>query len=114
MAAVIFETTRTRCATRYVGPVDSSEDSNHEAAEDSPLEAFLEQPAYHADEDTVDVSERRTLRSEPAGNRWQRFRRKFTHFMFEKEPSQYSSISPRTPDGKRTKIFFFNGNGRGR
>jgi hypothetical protein len=34
--------------------------------------------------------------------------------MFEKEPSQYSSISPRTPDGKRPKIFFFNGNGRGR
>jgi hypothetical protein len=94
--------------------VDSNEDSNHEVAEDSPLEVFLEQPAYHADEDTVDVSERRTLHGEPAGNPWQRFRRRFTHFMFEKEPSHYSSISPRTPDGKRTKIFFFNGNGRGR
>jgi len=34
--------------------------------------------------------------------------------MFEKEPSPYSSIAPRSSDGTRTKIFFFNGNGRGR
>ncbi len=36
------------------------------------------------------------------------------HFLFEKEPSQYSSIAPRKADGTRTKPFFFNGNGRGR
>jgi hypothetical protein len=34
--------------------------------------------------------------------------------MFEKDPSEYSSIAPRSPDGTRSKIFFFNGNGRGR
>jgi hypothetical protein len=35
-------------------------------------------------------------------------------FLFEKPASQYSSISPRTPNGGRTKIFPFNGSGKGR
>jgi hypothetical protein len=26
----------------------------------------------------------------------------------------YSSLSPRKPDGTRTRLFFFNGNGQGR
>ena len=49
-----------------------------------------------------------------AGNFWGRLQNHFIHFVFEKKPSQYSSISPRPADGKRTKIFFYNGNGRGR
>ncbi len=93
--------------------MDSNATSNHEG-EESPLEAFLEQPAYHAEEDTVVVREAPTAPSEPVGTLRRITQRKFSRFMFEKEPSQYSSISPRTPDGKRTKIFFFNGNGRGR
>jgi hypothetical protein len=93
--------------------VDSKRESDHEG-EGSPVEAFLEQPAYHADEGTVVVSEERAAKSQPAGGLWRRVQRRFSHFMFEKEPSRYSSIAPRTPDGRRTKIFFFNGNGRGR
>jgi len=96
--------------TRYLGLVDSiGNPDDHE----SPVEAFLEQPAYHADEDTVEPQQVSTP-IKPTGSPWQRLRRRFSHFMYEKEPSQYSSIAPRTPDGKRTKIFFFNGNGRGR
>jgi hypothetical protein len=91
--------------------VDSKPEPEHEG--ESPIEAFLEQPAYHAEEDMVEVGPEPT-RVKPVGSPWRRFRRRFSHLMFEKEPSQYSSISPRTPDGKRTKIFFFNGNGRGR
>jgi hypothetical protein len=92
--------------------VDARQDPGHEE-EESPLEAFLEQPAYHADEDAEVVNEP-TAPNKPTGSLWRRIQRSFSHFMFEKEPSQYSSISPRTPDGKRTKIFFFNGNGRSR
>ncbi len=98
--------------TRYFGPVDSKPESDHEDGE-SPIKAFLEQPAYHAGEDPVVVGEA-SAPPKPVGGFWRRLQRRFSHFMFEKEPSQYSSISPRTPDGKRTKIFFFNGNGRGR
>ena len=32
----------------------------------------------------------------------------------DREPSKGSSIAPRRPDGTRTKIFWFNGNGKGR
>lgn len=103
---------RRRRAARYLGFVDAGQESGHD--EESPIEAFLEQPAYHAAEDTAVASEEPTPQSRPSGSLWRRVQRRFTHFMFEKEPSQYSSISPRTPDGKRTKIFFFNGNGRGR
>ena len=81
--------------------------------EESPIEAFLEQPAYHADEDAVDDAQP-SKTTTPAAQPRRGFRRWFSHFMFDKEPSQYSSIAPRTADGKRTKIFFFNGNGRGR
>src|SRR5208282_1266100 len=90
---------------RYLGLMDSSQESGHE--EESPLETFLEQPAYHAAEDTPVASEEPGPKPKPTGSLWRRVRRRFSHFMFEKEPSQYSSISPRTPDGKRTKIFFF-------
>jgi hypothetical protein len=79
-----------------------------------PVEAFLAQPAYHASEDSARELLAPTQNYVVVGSFWQRFRHRITRFMFEKEPGQYSSISPRTSDGKRTKIFFFNGNGRGR
>ena len=85
---------------------------------ESPIDSFLSQPAYSADED----ADEKTAEPEPARasevhgdlSVWKRFGQWFAHFMFEKEPSQYSSIAPRKADGTRTKIFFFNGNGRGR
>lgn len=83
---------------------------------ESSVEAFLAQPAYHADEDAAQlapVQDELTLARSPVRGR-RRFKQLFNHFMFEKRPSQYSSISPRLPDGTRSKIFPFNGNGRGR
>jgi hypothetical protein len=77
----------------------------------SPVDYFLAQPAYHADEDSVEQVASPAPDVDVAGTPWSRW---LTHFMFEKEPSAYSSIAPRTPDGKRPKIFFFNGSGRGR
>jgi hypothetical protein len=96
----------------YVELVEENEDPGIDH-EESPIEAFLEQPAYHADEDAVDDAQP-SKTTTPAAQPRRGFRRWFSHFMFDKEPSQYSSIAPRTADGKRTKIFFFNGNGRGR
>ncbi len=75
--------------------------------EDAAVEAFVSQPARHADEDEATADEPRVI----VHASW---RARLTHFFFEKKPSQYSSIAPRTPDGRRTKPFFFNGNGRGR
>ncbi len=43
-----------------------------------------------------------------------RFGHGLVHLLDDRKPSGYSSISPRQPDGSRPKIFFFNGNGRGR
>ena len=76
--------------------------------EDAAVEAFLSQPAPHADEDEVATTD------EPRRPTRTPWRRRLTHFLFEKKASQYSSIAPRLPDGRRTKPFFFNGNGRGR
>jgi hypothetical protein len=98
-------------------PYDEAMSSSEKPAEDSttpPVEAFLAQPAYHASEDSAREPLAPKQNYVVVGSFWQRFRHRFTHFMFEKEPGQSSSISPRTSDGKRTKIFFFNGNGRGR
>lgn len=72
-----------------------------------PVERFLAQPPEHGvgdrDEESAPVVRvHRTL--------WQ----SVMHFLFEKEPSRYSSIAPRKADGTRTKLFFFNGNGRSR
>jgi len=88
------------------GPLDESTDS--------PVTAFLAQPAYYASEDLVPDSPLPSHHDEVVGSFWQRVWLRLTRFMFEKEPSQYSSIAPRTADGRRTKIFFFNGSGRGR
>ncbi|HTT59773.1 MAG TPA: hypothetical protein VMF33_06960 [Acidimicrobiales bacterium] len=74
---------------------------------DEPLERFLAQPSEqvmgdHEEPEAAPSHVHRTFRS------W------LHHFMFEKEPSDYSSIAPRRSDGSRTNLFFFNGNGRGR
>lgn len=97
----------------YDEPMSSAEEPPPETPE-SPLDFFLSQPAYHAEEDTVDDVVSPASNVQAVGTVWSRMRRWLTHFMFEKEPSQYSSIAPRTAGGKRTTIFFFNGSGRGR
>ena len=73
---------------------------------------FLSQPAAHYEEDEVRpvvASDRPAPDLSVKG-----FVRRFVRFMFEKKPSPYSSIAPRRADGTRTKIFPFNGGGRGR
>jgi len=79
-----------------------------------PVDAFLAQPAFHAREDSPSHSSTEQQHFTAPSGLWHRFGRRLTHFLFEKESATYSSISPRTSDGNRTKIFFFNGNGRGR
>lgn len=74
-----------------------------------PVGAFLAQPSHRYEEDLArDTDEDATVRGKVS------FLRRLRHFMFEKGQSPYSSIAPRMSDGTRTKIFFFNGNGRGR
>ncbi len=92
---------------------------NSEAgAEVSPeLQAFLAQPEYHAGEDVEEARSESTsgaVEVSDGRSRLARGRTGLRHFLFEKSPSGYSSIAPRLPDGRRSKIFFFNGNGRGR
>jgi hypothetical protein len=74
-----------------------------------PVDAFLAQPTRHYDEDAESQSDI----GEDVGPKLS-FTQRLRHFLFEKSPSPYSSIAPRKADGTRTKIFFFNGNGRGR
>jgi hypothetical protein len=107
------ETVTFNSKSEYLDVVESPPERNGDGPE-TPIEAFLEQPAYHAEEDSAEIDQTPAPLYDFEGSRWQRFRLRFSHFMFEKEPSEYSSIAPRTPDGKRTKLFFFNGNGRGR
>ncbi|HEY1824604.1 MAG TPA: hypothetical protein VGG21_01410 [Acidimicrobiales bacterium] len=73
--------------------------------EDETLGRFLAQPAEHGYEDAPEPD----VPIPPLS-----FRRRLHRFLYEKQPSEYSSIAPRRADGTRTKIFFFNGNGRGR
>jgi hypothetical protein len=86
--------------------------------ERDPIEVFLSQPAEVADEDRPEPrsTDAMAMDRPPESNvgLWRRFAHRLTHFMFEKEPSKYSSIAPRRADGTRSKIFWFNGNGRGR
>ena len=77
-----------------------------EEEHDEVLQKFLAQPPEQGfRDDEVILEATRASRSW-----WSRI----NHFLFEKEPSQYSSIAPRRADGTRSKIFFFNGNGKGR
>lgn len=45
---------------------------------------------------------------------WRRFVDRLLHPLRDRTPSGYSSLSPRNPDGSRTKPFYFNGSGKGR
>lgn len=85
-------------------PADQNE------AGDDTVGRFLAMPPEHGVSDEVEAEDEVTY--PPTDNRtfWQ----KLNHFLFEKKPSEYSSIAPRGPDGKRYGPFFFNGNGRGR
>jgi hypothetical protein len=75
---------------------------------DDPIKAFLSQPAEQVVGDDDEV----LVQAEPMLHR--SFGQRLNHFLFEKKPSGYSSISPRNADRTRTRLFFFNGNGRGR
>lgn len=75
--------------------------------QEDPIGRFLAQPP---EEGTGDREESRPAPHTPHRGAWGWL----THFLFEKEPSAYSSITPRRADGKRTKPFFFNGSGWGR
>jgi len=86
------------------------EESPKDNDDADPVENFLRQPAYHADEDVEGIDDA----DRPAASSRTNLRTSLRHFFLEKKASQYSSISPRTPDGRRTKIFPLNGNGRGR
>ena len=97
---------RTRTPVQVYRPIMG--ERSHEQFDDAAIEAFVSQPAQHADEGEVIAP------NEPPVAVHTTWRARLTRFFFEKKASQYSSISPRTPDGRRTKPFFFNGNGRGR
>ena len=75
--------------------------------QDDPINRFLSQPPEQGVGDH-DAPEAPTSASRRTFRAW------LNHFLYEKEPSDYSSIAPRRADGSRTNLFFFNGNGRGR
>lgn len=74
---------------------------------DDAIDRFISQPPEEGDGDRDEAIE---VDVEPGRGVWGRLNR----FLFEKQPSPYSSIAPRQADGKRSKPFFFSGNGRGR
>lgn len=74
--------------------------------EDEVLARFLSQPAEHGvgdEEPAIDTSAAVSRVS---------WRARLRHFLFEKAPSQYSTIMSKQADGTFTRIFPFNGNGR--
>jgi hypothetical protein len=50
--------------------------------------------------------------SDPKRSLIRRLGHRLAHLLDDRKPSDYSSISPRLPDGSHTKIFPFNGNGK--
>jgi len=46
--------------------------------------------------------------------RWERFTRFLGRLLADRTPSDRNSLVPRGYDGKRTRMFFFNGSGKGR
>ncbi|HVB19290.1 MAG TPA: hypothetical protein VNE22_03305 [Acidimicrobiales bacterium] len=76
------------------------------------LDAFLSQAASAPDAE----NESRAASSTGAGDTApsMKLRRRMAAFLFEKKPSSTSSLVPRTVTGARTRVFPFNGNGRGR
>ena len=79
-------------------------------SENDPIDRFLSQPAEAVVGDHDEIAH--DGKDPQVAQRGLRAR--LSHFFFEKSPSSYSSIAPRQADGKRSTIFFFNGNGRGR
>lgn len=86
---------------------DSSFDARAASAKEA-IDAFVHQPALHADEDAPPSE------GGPAPRKRTGWRKAVINFMFNKKPSAYSSLVPRDSQGGRSKPFFFNGNGRGR
>lgn len=89
---------------------DESRGAHTSASESdsSSVEVFLHQALLVADDDREPAASDTPAPQVPVG-----WRRAFSNFMFNKKPSDYSWMAPRDADGRRTKIFFFNGNGRG-
>ena len=85
-------------------------DSDNGRGGDDAVERFLSQPAATYEEDAEPKPEAPFVDRQAPTTFFQRL----NTFLFEKKPSAYSSIAPRNADGTRTKIFFFNGNGRSR
>ena len=84
-------------------------------AETSPreaLDAFLSQApqVFPEDDELLGASPSEAAHTVPR----QGLRRRMVGFLFEKKPSRVSSLVPRTMSGTRTRVFPFNGNGRGR
>lgn len=84
-------------------------DASAEAGVHPAIDRFLAQPPEHGVGDAPEE-----VRAPVPADAHRSFWQSIVHFLFEKKPSQYSSILPRKADGTRTKLFFFNGNGRGR
>jgi hypothetical protein len=93
-----------------VGGLHVSDETNDDRTPRTPLGDFLDQPAHHYEED--DTEAHVTLAASVVDHR--SLLQRLNAFLFDKKPSEYSSLAPRQADGRRTKIFFFNGNGRGR
>ena len=74
--------------------------------EDEVLARFLSQPAEHGVGDEEPVNDSNAVVTRPS------WRARLRHFLFEKEPSEYSTIMPKKADGTFTRIFPFNGNGK--
>jgi hypothetical protein len=86
---------------------------------------FLCTGAARYDTDYVDAAEREHyVRTEPIpierpldprpDGLLRRVRYVISQLLDDSEPGDFSSLAPRGTDGRRTKLFFFNGSGRGR
>lgn len=76
------------------------------------LSIFLSQPAPEPEREreTSHDETARAIARAPALP----LRRRWAAYLFEKKLSSSSSLVPRTSTGERTRVFPFNGNGRGR
>lgn len=79
---------------------------------ESPVARCLAQPEFHTDAVSIGESVHEKSVSGVGEDRWRRILHRFTHFMYEKEPSRYSSIAPRDANRGRTRIVFLNDNAR--
>ena len=91
---------------RVVEHVEPEETVGHDA-----VERFIVQPPGH---DVGDEADAHDEVESPGIVVHRSFTQRLRHFLFEKKPGEYSSIAPRTPDGRRSGPFFYNGSGLGR